>query len=230
MPNSATLLQALGAAFCAILCALSGMGGGGMMIGARTAAWAKSGGGFVPKYEDGTVFEIELIEGDDLNVTLACRSEIVSNSWVNFGVDMGDGTEYVANISNISHTYERPGRYVVQIEGKARRVSLGITCSGNIIGQYITNIIRLSDALTSLSQIMDLHNHANRLNCILPKWPGNCVNVYYAYRNCKGFTGVFSEDENLLMPSRITNHTGCVTNCSSDIMSKFRSDWGGTKT
>lgn len=43
MPNSATLVQALGAAFCAILFALSGMGGGGMMIGARTAAWAKAG-------------------------------------------------------------------------------------------------------------------------------------------------------------------------------------------
>lgn len=48
MPNSKTFVQALLAAFCAILCAgfspLSGVGGGGMMLGARTAAWAKSGG------------------------------------------------------------------------------------------------------------------------------------------------------------------------------------------
>ena len=43
MPNSATLVQALGAAFCAILCALSGMGGGRMLIGARTAAWSGNG-------------------------------------------------------------------------------------------------------------------------------------------------------------------------------------------
>ena len=43
MPNSKTFLQAILAAFCAILCALSGMGGGGMMIGARTAAWAVDG-------------------------------------------------------------------------------------------------------------------------------------------------------------------------------------------
>lgn len=48
MPNSATLVQALGAAFCTILCAcftpLSGMGGGGMMCASRIGAWAKSGG------------------------------------------------------------------------------------------------------------------------------------------------------------------------------------------
>ena len=34
MPNSKTLVHTLLAVFCAILCALSGMGGGGMMIGA----------------------------------------------------------------------------------------------------------------------------------------------------------------------------------------------------
>ena len=34
MPNFTTLVQALFAAFCAILCALSSLGGGGMMIGA----------------------------------------------------------------------------------------------------------------------------------------------------------------------------------------------------
>ena len=38
MHNSATLLQTLLSVFCAILFALSGMGGGGMIVGARTAA------------------------------------------------------------------------------------------------------------------------------------------------------------------------------------------------
>ena len=44
MSNSATLMQALLVAFCAILFALSSLGGGGMIIGARTGAWAKAGG------------------------------------------------------------------------------------------------------------------------------------------------------------------------------------------
>lgn len=40
-----TLLQTILAAFCAILCALSGMGGGGMIIGARTGCWAQADDG-----------------------------------------------------------------------------------------------------------------------------------------------------------------------------------------
>lgn len=55
MPDSATLVQALCAAFCAILCALSSLGGGGMMIGARTAAWAKSGYTAKDYVQDGLV-------------------------------------------------------------------------------------------------------------------------------------------------------------------------------
>ena len=38
MSNTATLVQALFAAFCAILCALSSLGGGVMIVGASTAA------------------------------------------------------------------------------------------------------------------------------------------------------------------------------------------------
>ena len=40
MSNSSMLVQALLAAFFAILCALSSLGGGGMIIGARTGVWS----------------------------------------------------------------------------------------------------------------------------------------------------------------------------------------------
>ena len=39
MPNSATPVQALLAAFCAILCALSSLGGSGMNLASRTGAF-----------------------------------------------------------------------------------------------------------------------------------------------------------------------------------------------
>ena len=127
MPNSATLAQTILAAFCAILCATalpqieSGnsivnlklqpqplkMGGGGMMIGARTAAWAKSGGwrpylkaltplayiitdvdvGTGTDFNDaGVKIEVEYEIDDDVDTTLAqnflcCRRVILGYSW-----------------------------------------------------------------------------------------------------------------------------------------------------
>ena len=87
MPNSATLVQALGAAFCAILCALSGMGGGGMMIGARTAAWAKSGGWVNPYVTDGLVLHLDGLFNAGVE-----KHETTPEKWVDLS---GSGHDFV---------------------------------------------------------------------------------------------------------------------------------------
>ena len=92
MPNSTTLIQALLAAFCAILCALSSLGGGGMIIGARNGAWS---GAPLPYLR-----RVAYLESH-------------GHQWLDFGI-VGNGNmtaEFDAQITQWDNTVNSSGRF-----------------------------------------------------------------------------------------------------------------------
>lgn len=72
------------------------------------------------------------------------------------------------------------------------------------------------------------------LNCVgltgdIPEWNDSIRNVYSTYKNCSGLTGAWTDDADLLMPSRITQAGNCVAGTADTLRALFYPTWGGTR-
>ena len=69
----------------------------------------------------------------------------------------------------------------------------------------------------------------------IPKWPtmagDGIIYTNGLFKGCTGLEGIWDEDaaDSDVMPSTITQHTGCVDGASEAVRRHFTAEWGGTK-
>lgn len=144
-----TLVQTLCAAFCAILFALSGMGGGSMSLIMRRNIMAATG---KVDYGGRTTIIVRVPDGGGEfgfgSVSAPAGTEI----------DWGDGT--VTEKSNRSHVYSTGGDYIVSVGSEATYVKIYqginpgyVTAAPNAIGWNISNFSQAFRGCTNISSI-----------------------------------------------------------------------------
>ena len=70
----------------------------------------------------------------------------------------------------------------------------------------------------------------------IPAWPETMTSARMCYQDCKGLTGAWTDDPDLLMPERmngqegsVTDHDYVVKDASEGLRALFYEDWGGTR-
>lgn len=64
----------------------------------------------------------------------------------------------------------------------------------------------------------------------IPAWPSGLTKLTYTYAYCSGLTNAWTTVASELMPTNITEHSGCVSGTAASLRALFYSDWGGTRT
>ena len=70
----------------------------------------------------------------------------------------------------------------------------------------------------------------------IPAWPETMTRARMCYQDCKGLTGAWTDEPELLMPDRmngqeglVTDHDDVVKDASDALRALFYEDWGGTR-
>lgn len=171
-------------------------------------------------------------------------------------VDWGDGNaETLKGATEYEpwHTYATAGEYVVKLTG-----SKFVEVDGGLAGSYFGDAVReilslkmptdstgvsLRDAFMEcyyltgnipawddcITDADNTYAFCIRLTGNIPAWGANITSAASTYYNCTGLTGCSEELLQDPMPSRITSHADCVSDCADEIRKHFTPDWGGTK-
>lgn len=163
----------------------------------------------------------------------------------------GDGTETTADCrtdrrTTFSHAYARSGTYVVQVSD----VDVNIQSSTQ---SCIVRACRWGDSITngwatfqdcknlvgpvprwgkSMESGQSAFQGCTALTGTIPEWGEKMTKCSGAFMSCSKLTGIWNTGatEEEIMPSRMVEHSGVVTGCSSTVRGYFKTTWGGTKT
>ena len=147
---------------------------------------------FVKTLADGTVvsfdanaivmlYDTEQDTSGDLTVVVPINQVTVTP---NVTIDWGDGTakETVTAKADVSHTYAKAGRYIVQIAGTVDRFGFNADNAKNV---KLTQC--LSWGKTGLVSLEGAFRSASKMNASVPTPPAAVTSMAYMFAGCKAF-------------------------------------------